>query len=404
MEEERNFANIDRRVRPGSDGQQLQQFMSDSPWSGQAVFAHIQQEVKAKRSLRQGGVLALDESADAKAGEASVGAAAQYNGRLGKIDVCQVSTCLGFVHPASGLWTIVDGELFLPEHWFSPEYESLREKLGIPPERVFQTKPQLGLAMIRRAVERGLPFERVLADSFYGRNRAFRAGLGALRYALQVPANTPICLSARAKKRFPVLELALRHKTRWRRVQVRSVERGLLEAEFALERIWTPNDQGQLENLWLVIRRDEDGKLTFTLLNDPADTPAEVLITASCQRHFVECLFEEAKSELGWADFRAQKYLAWEHHLAMTAAALWFIAGVKLEWKEGYYRDPRLKKAFELSVLPALSTANVRELLQAMLPLPRLSQKQATELVVRHLINRARSTGSRLKKQRENSS
>jgi SRSO17 transposase len=404
MEDQRNFANIERRVHPGRDGQKVQHFMSDSPWLAQAVYERIQQEIKRKPLLRQGGVLVLDESADAKSGEASAGAARQHNGRLGTIDVCQVATCLAFAHPASGLWTLVDGELFLPERWFSPEYKQLREKLGIPPERSFQTKPQLGLVMIRRALQRGLPFERVVADDLYGRNRAFRAGLGQLRYALDVPRDTPVVLSARATKRFPANVLALGHKTRWRRATVRSVERGLLVADFAVQRVWTPNQEGSLEELWLVIRRDSEGKLFFSLLNDPADTPPEALIEASCQRYFIECVFEEAKSELGWDDFCAQKYLAWEHHTALTAAALWFIAGVKLQWKQDYQRDPMLKKVFELEVLPALSTANVRELLQAMLPLPELSTQQARQLVAKHLLNRARSTCCRLKRQLENSS
>jgi SRSO17 transposase len=404
MEDQRNFANIERRVHPGSDGQKVQQFMSDSPWPAQAVYERIQHEIQGQLPLRQGGVLILDESADAKAGEASAGAARQRNGRLGKMDVCQVATCLAFAHPASGLWTFVDGELFLPERWFSPAYKAWRQKLGIPAERTFQTKPQLGLVMIQRALERGLPFERVLADDLYGRNRAFRAGLGSLRYALDVPLDTPVVLSARATKRFPAMALALGHKTKWRRVKVRSVERGWLVAEFVVQRVWTPNSQGQLEELWLVIRRDTDGRLSFSLLNDSADTPPEVLIEASCQRHFIECAFEEAKSELGWDDFCAQKYLAWEHHTALTAAALWFIAGVKLKWKQSYQRDPQLKKVFELEVLPALSTANVRELLQATMAPPELSARQARQLVVKHLINRARSTSSRLKKQQENSS
>ena len=404
MEERRNFANIERRVHPGRDGQRLQHFMSDSPWPAKGVYEGIQQEIKAKPLLRRGGVLILDESADAKAGEASAGAARQRNGRLGKTDTCQVATCLAFAHPPSGLQALVDGELFLPERWFSPEYKELRKKVGIPPERVFQTKPQLGLTMIARAQQRGLPFERVAADDLYGRNRAFRAGLGSLPYALEVPCNTQVVLSARATQRFPVEVLAQGRKTQWRRVEVRSAERGILVADFVVQRIWVPDSQEQLEELWVVIRRDADGKLTFTLLNDPADTPAEVLIRASCQRYVVECVFEEAKSELGWDDFCAQKFLAWEHHTALTAAALWFIAGVKLQWRQSYQRDPQLKEAFELLVLPALSTANVRELLQAVLPLPKLGIQQARHLVVKHLISRARSTRSRLKKQLKNSS
>ncbi len=404
MEDQRNFANIERRVHPGSDGQKVQHFMSDSPWEAQAIYGRIQKEIKRQPLLRSGGLVVLDESADAKAGQASAGAARQHNGRLGTIDVCQVATCLAFAHPASGLWTLVDGELFLPEHWFSPEYQQLRQKLGIPPERTFQTKPQLGLVMIKRALERGLPFERVVADDLYGRNRAFRAGLGQLRYALDVPRDTPVYFSARARQSFPAYVLALGRKTRWWRVPVRSVERGVLLADFVVQRVWTPNDAGSLEELWLVIRRNSDGKLYFSLLNDPANTPPEVLIATSCQRYAIECVFEEAKSELGWDDFCAQKFLAWEHHTALTAAALWFIAGVKLQWKQDYQRDPRLKEVFKLEVLPALSTANVRELLQAAMPLPELSAQEARQLVAQHLLHRARSTSSRLKKQSENSS
>ena len=52
----------------------------------------------------------------------------------------------------------------------------------------------------------------------------------------------------------------------------------------------------------------------------------------------------------------------------------------------------------QVEVLPALSTANVREL-KAVLPLPQLTPTEAMDLVITHLINRARSTSSRLKSQ-----
>src|SRR4051794_314312 len=42
---ERNYANIARRVVGlDDDGQKLQHFLSDSPWSAADVFAQIQQE------------------------------------------------------------------------------------------------------------------------------------------------------------------------------------------------------------------------------------------------------------------------------------------------------------------------------------------------------------------------
>jgi hypothetical protein len=83
----------------------------------------------------------------------------------------------------------------------------------------------------------------------------------------------------------------------------------------------------------------------------------------------------------------------------LTAAATWFVAGVKLEWRDAYPRDPQLARQLELEVLPALSTANVRELLQAVLPLPELTPERAREVVAAHLVNRARSTASRLRTQ-----
>jgi hypothetical protein len=75
------------------------------------------------------------------------------------------------------------------------------------------------------------------------------------------------------------------------------------------------------------------------------------------------------------------------------------VAGVKLEWREAYPRDPELARQFELEVLPALSTANVRDLLQAALPLPQLTPERARDMVATHLVNRARSTASRLRTQ-----
>ena len=148
---------------------------------------------------------------------------------------------------------------------------------------------------------------------------------------------------------------------------------------------------------WLVIRRDAAGDCASTLLNAPADTPAPHLMAGSCQRYFTERTFEDAKTAMGWDAFQAQKYRAWEHHVALTGLALWFVAQTKLAWVQAYARDPDLARQLQVEVLPALSTANVRELLKAVLPVPQLTPQQATELVITHLVNRARSTSSRLR-------
>ncbi|MDQ3254596.1 MAG: hypothetical protein M3R15_11930, partial [Acidobacteriota bacterium] len=70
----------------------------------------------------------------------------------------------------------------------------------------------------------------------------------------------------------------------------------------------------------------------------------------------VERTFEDAKSELWWPQFEARKYRAWQHHLALTAAALWFALLTKLESERECRRDVRIALEMGVWVLPALST------------------------------------------------
>jgi SRSO17 transposase len=396
--------------------------VSESPWSGIAVYRQIQQDIHAEPIFQNGGILILDESADAKAGDHSVGAARQHNGRLGKIDLSQVATCLAYAHPATGTWVIIDGELFIPEVWFTRAYAERRAEVELPPERQFATKLELGLQMIRRAHTNGLPFELVAFDELYGRDRDFRAHLNdlGLPYAAQIPENTQLYLQephvrvprrkgtgrpptrrqvSNRVKAHTAYAVGRRSATVWQRVQVRHYERGLLEVECAVVRVWTLTAADQVRAEWLVLRRDPDGRLSYSLLNGSAELPARTLIERSCWRFYTERAYEDAKSELGWDDFQARKYRAWEHEMALTAAATWFVAGVKLKWQTTYRRDPSLATQFEMAILPALSTANVRDLLMSVMPVPQLTPDMARELVVTHLVNRTRSTQSRLRNQ-----
>jgi hypothetical protein len=88
--------------------------------------------------------------------------------------------------------------------------------------------------------------------------------------------------------------------------------------------------------------------------------------------------------------------LAWEHQLAFTVLAQWFITQTRLDWEQKIDRDPALLTRYDVALLPALSVANVRALLRAALPLPALSPLDAASLVVDHLVNRTRSRKSRL--------
>ena len=69
MDNERNYANIARRViNQDDDGQNIQQFMSDSPWPTNPVFGQIQTEINHHPQLNNG-MLTLDESGDKRSGD-----------------------------------------------------------------------------------------------------------------------------------------------------------------------------------------------------------------------------------------------------------------------------------------------------------------------------------------------
>jgi SRSO17 transposase len=432
MESDRNFAGIASSME-NADGQALQHFMSNSPWSGQGVFEQIRDEIIEKPELHPGSVLILDEYADEKAGGKSAGALRQYNGRMGKVDLCQVAVALGYANwklVPWPLWAMVDAEIFLPEAWFGAEYAALRQQVGVPAERTtFETKPELGLKMIHRAKAAELAFEAVLCDSLYGRSSQFRHELREehLLYMTDIPNNLRVYLEQpvvgvpepRPGKKGPkpekpqvlngvrsysVKQVGLAEDIHWQRLRIRTNERGVLEDRFAACQVWvwdekqpdiTPHQE------WLAMRIESDGDRTYAFSNAPEDTSLQFLAELLCGRYFVERVIQDSKDEIGADEFQAQKYLAWEHHTALTACALWFIATTKLDWANDCQRDPELAQQLELEALPALSTANVRKMLRAVMPLPQLSPEEAQAQVVKHLVNRSRSTASRLRKRRK---
>jgi SRSO17 transposase len=425
MDTKRNFANIARRVIDlEDDGQNLQQFMSDSPWSAQRLFDQIQAEVKQRDELR-GGMLTLDESSDKKAGDKSAGAGRQYLGRFGKVDLGQVGVALGYYQ--ANVWTMVDADLYLPDNWFDEAHTELRHRWHIPDERSFETKPGIGLRLVRHAKANGLPFEVVGMDALYGRNNQFRASLGGegVIYMADIPADMMVYLNKpevgvpeappdkrgrsfsipqvlSADKPVEVRGLVSRGDFVLQTIEVRYTERGLLTYGCFARRVWTITEKGKVRQEWLFIRREHDGKFSFSLSNAPEDTTLSKLALWRCQRYFAERIFQDDKSEGGWDELVARKYAAWMHHTALDALVLWFIAETKLDWNQAHPRDPELIHQLEVEVLPALSMANVRELLKAVLPLKKLTPEQATLLVIKHLVNRSHSIHSRLKAQQRN--
>ena len=416
----RNYVNIMRKIEsPDSDGQNLQHYMSDSSWPETAVFDQLQSEIRQDQRLH-GGMLTLDESGDVRAGDKSAGAARQYIGNVGKLEMGQVGVALGYY--AANVWTMVDAELFLPEIWFDEAHKKLHRRLHIPEDRQFQTKVEIGLKRIDRAQSNGLPFSRLSCDALYGKSHEFRAELDGrkilyladiscnLQVYLQepsvgIPSKTPgtagrpptRCQILNGVEPLEVRAIAQLPEIAFETIDIRACERGRLYYDCASKPVWTITDEGMVRREILFIHRESDGSHTYSLSNAPATVPLSTLAQWRSERYFVERTFQDAKSEGGWDELVAQKYRAWMHHTALDALALWFIAQTKLAWAENHPPDSTLADELQIDKLPALSMANLRVLLQAVMPLKQLSVDQAIDLVVKHLVERSASTRSRLK-------
>ena len=363
--------------------QALGHFTSKSPWDGAGMIGEIDREISRREELQSGGMILLDESGEEREGKKTVGAARQYIGRAGKVDMGQMGVFVALVK--GSFWTWLDGELYVPERWFSADYAEQRQQAGLPAERTFETKLELGLRLVKRVRAQKVPFEAVACDTFYGRDGWFRAALAAdnFEYMAEVPVSQRVYLSEPTiglptNKKGPKAEhirVLSPHADRvdkvcrqpdlaWQTLTIRATDRGHLTADFATHRVWTVWEDAaeklHVRQEWLVIRRDPSGRYSYALSNAPEDTPLTLLAQRKCQRSFIEQANREAKSDFGWDEIQTTKYRAWQHHLALTILAAWFIAETKLDWAIAFARDPVLLTQYEVEVLPTLSVANVR--------------------------------------------
>jgi SRSO17 transposase len=146
----------------------MQQFISVGAWQDAPVI--LQHQALVAEALGEcTGVVILDGCDFPKQGEDSVGVARQWCGPLGKVANCQTGVVL--VYASSKGYTLIDRRLYLPEEWFDDDHRERWNKCGIQKATPFQTKPQLGWAMLEPLIQRGvLPFQWVTMDQGYGRD------------------------------------------------------------------------------------------------------------------------------------------------------------------------------------------------------------------------------------------
>jgi len=181
-------------LRFGVNVRSLQHFIGQSVWQCEGLLERHQARV-VETLGEEDGVVLVDESGMVKQGEHSVGVARQWCGSVGKVANSQVGVYLGYASRKGH--SFLDTRLFLPQEWFAETHAEMRQDCGVPGELSYQTKPEIGLELLKNALERGeLPFQWVAADELYGDSPQFRDGIAGLNkwYLVEVRCTTQVWL------------------------------------------------------------------------------------------------------------------------------------------------------------------------------------------------------------------
>lgn len=380
--------NMERmaEVLPKTKQQDLQQFVSDSPWDERAVWNVVAARVDAQLGGKEDSMLAGDESCFAKQGKKSVGVARQHNGRLGKTDNCQVGVFTAMVQ--DGQAALVGCRLFLPDEWVSDPNRALAA--GVPKEEIrARSKIELFKELIAQAIEQGLRFKLVGCDSFYGRDQGLLVHIAQLGrvFVADIPRDTrlwtsrpngetrPQSLAASGAQRAEQIK-----PVQTRQMVVRDGENGPVRVKAGARRVWFwPPQGGEPMSCWLLVTEHADGTCKFTLINAPANTELEKLVGWQGQRFFIEQTFKNGKSHAGMADYQVRKWRGWQHHMALVGMALLFML-----------EERRLQRK-EWS---QLSAADITELLHWQFT-TRPSREAVIERIVQRHRRRAKATASK---------
>lgn len=344
------------RVEPGrvrAAHQSLHHFVAKADWVDDAVMATVRDLVlpviTTTEPIR---AWIIDDTGFPKKGTHSVGVARQDCGQLGKQDNCQVAVSLSVANEQASL--PVAWRLYLPEAWAADP--SRRVKAGVPDDVTFQTKPQIALDQIRRAVEAGIPTGIVLADAGYGVDTAFRIGLRAMNldYVVGVRSSTglwppgqgplppkpwsgrgrPPSLWRRDREHEPTSAKAIaaalpggaRQTVTWR-----EGTNTTLTSRFAAVRVRPAHRDYWLSEPypeeWLLIEQpDSEAEPTkYWLSSLPDTTSIRDLVADAKLRWRIERDYQDLKQELGLGHYEGRGWRGFHHHATLCIAAYAFL-------------------------------------------------------------------------------
>ncbi len=336
---------------PGTNEQRLQEFLTNMQWDEQDLNCQRVAKMIAEATVGNG-VLLFDDTGFAKQGKASVGVARQYSGTLGKVGNCQVGVTCGYSDPQAS-WPVAV-RLYLPQEWTDDPARLRRAR--VPPDVLFQTKPQIALALLDQARVWGVPHRCVVADADYGDNPHFLAGLErrneryvvAVRSAFQVRTK---CWDAPQVQRVDQVLSAVPRR-QWRTIRWRHGSKGWLHKKFVAVRAWRITAEGETRIGWLLGERAARGQPEehkYYWSNLPASASLEELVDYAHRRHAIEQFHEEAKEELGWDQYQGRLWPGFHRHAVTVMLAMSFLIWLELRQRQSHPNRGRPRDPFSPS-------------------------------------------------------
>jgi SRSO17 transposase len=338
----------------GTPRRTLQEFLSWSEWD-HAHMRHRVQEIVARDHADPQAIGIIDDSGHPKSGKKTACVQRQWCGNTGKIDNCVVSVHLSYVSFDTRFRTMLDSELFLPEHsWNDP---TRRAEAGIPDHVVYRPKYQIALEQVRHALANGVVFGWFTADEWYASCPEFLAGLEALqqRYVVEIRRNFHGWLCdphSETRAVYRDVETLCRYsrvmlRQQWQRVYLKDTEKGPMVWEVKWAPFWLQRDGQVLGPYWLVHARNvlDPKEEKYFLANAAPGTPVEIILHVAFSRWPMERCLEDEKDELGLSHFEVRKYDAILRHMSVTQVSHLFLARQTSRLRGEKYGDHALSGA-----------------------------------------------------------
>jgi SRSO17 transposase len=297
----------------------IQHLLDRCLWDADSLRDELQLYV-SEHLAAPDGIAILDETGFLKKGTHSAGVQRQYSGTAGRVENCQIGVFLAYA--SSRGRTFIDRALYVPKTW--ADDKARREKVRIPQELCFATKPQLGIAMLKRAFASNIPISWVTGDCVYGGDFGLRNFLAGQKqpYVLMVQSNHQIYLGFNGLK---VKELISEYKLSWQRKSCGDGSKGQRIYDWAL--VPLQYDAPEEMQHFVLFRRNlsDENEIAYYLVLAKTCASFQEIVNVAGSRWAIEESFQVAKSEVGLDQYEVRSWHGWHRHITLAMVAHAFL-------------------------------------------------------------------------------